>query len=310
MELRELEVFVRVAEQGNFSAAARTLQMTPSAASKAVTRLESGLGQRLLTRTSRTTTLTAEGLRFLDAAHRVLDAAKEAEALATATPNGQLRVRSMPTFAVNQLAPLLPAFIAAYPQVSIDLVLGNERLASLDEGADVAIASGELPSSGLVARRLGETRWIICGSPTYFSQRGMPSSLEELGRHSLLGFSMTTAWNHWPDADGETGPCRRPLSVASNQGDMLLALVRSGAGLARLAEYHVSDELRAGRLVALPMHLQNLEPEPLWLLYHQRKYLSPRIRAFSDFVESALAHSPWRLELPVEPLQDEGSLET
>jgi DNA-binding transcriptional LysR family regulator len=197
VELRDIAVFVQVAEDGDFSAAARTLALTPSTISKSIARLEDHLGRRLLHRSSRSMRLTPEGQSFLDAAHRVLDAVEEAEAVVSATPSGTLRVRSVPTFARYQVAPLMPAFRRLYPKLRVEFVLSNERTAFLDDGADVAIASGDLPSSSLIARRIASSRWIICAAPSYVAEHGIPASPAELFEHECLNFSMPTQWNQW-----------------------------------------------------------------------------------------------------------------
>ena len=294
MDLRDIEVFVQVVEDGDFSAAARTLALTPSTVSKSITRLENHLGRRLLHRSSRSMGLTPEGQSFLEAAHRVLDAMEEAEAVVSATPSGTLRVRSVPTFARYQVAPLMPAFRRLYPKLRVEFMLSNERTAWLDDGADVAIASGDLPSSSLIARRIASSRWIICASPTYLQDHGTPSSLEELSQHECLNFSMQTKWNRWSNAEsGINSRLNTSGGIVANQGDMLLALARAGAGIVRLAEFHISDDLRAGALVALfPDHQDHIE-EPIYVLYQDKRNLSPRIRVFLNFLQEAFAHPPW-----------------
>jgi DNA-binding transcriptional LysR family regulator len=294
MDLRDIEVFVQVVEDGDFSAAARTLALTPSTVSKSIARLENHLGRRLLHRSSRSMGLTPEGQSFLEAAHRVLDAVEEAEAVVSATPSGTLRVRSVPTFARYQVAPLMPAFRRLYPKLRVEFMLSNERTAWLDDGADVAIASGDLPSSSLIARRIASSRWIICASPRYLQDHGTPSSLEELSQHECLNFSMQTKWNRWSNAEsGINSRLNTSGGIVANQGDMLLALARAGAGIVRLAEFHISDDLRAGGLVALfPDHQDHIE-EPIYVLYQDKRNLSPRIRVFLNFLQEAFAHPPW-----------------
>jgi DNA-binding transcriptional LysR family regulator len=290
MELRDIAVFVQVAEDGDFSAAARTLTLTPSTISKSIARLEDHLGRRLLHRSSRSMRLTPEGQSFLDAAHRVLDAVEEAEAVVSATPSGTLRVRSVPTFARYQVAPLMPTFRRLYPKLRVEFVLSNERTAFLDDGADVAIASGDLPSSSLIARRIASSRWIICASPAYLAEHGTPTSPDDLDRHECLNFLMATKWNSWSTAG--TG-LNTEGGILANQGDMLLALARAGAGIVRLAEFHISDDLKAGRLVTLFPEHQDRAEEPIYVLYQDKRNLSPRIRVFLTFLQEAFANPPW-----------------
>lgn len=287
MERRDLEIFIQTVEGGDFSAAARTLSLSPSAVSKAIARLEDRLGRLLLQRTSRTMRLTPEGQAFLDAAQRVLDAMEEAEAIGSAQPTGTLRIRCLPTFARYQLAPLMPAFRRLHPSLRIEFLLSNERTASLDDGSDVAIASGDLPTSSLIARRIAGSRWIICAAPSYLAERGTPEMPADLVRHDCLNFSMPTKWNRWSSA------APRAASIVANQGDMLLALALAGAGIVRLAAFHISEELRAGSLVALSAALQDSLEEPIYVLYQDRRHLSPRIRVFLDFLDRAFARPRW-----------------
>ena len=294
MELRDIAVFVQVVEDGDFSAAARTLALTPSTISKSIARLEDHLGRRLLHRSSRSMRLTPEGQSFLDAAHRVLDAMEEAEAVVSATPSGTLRVRSVPTFARYQVAPLMPAFRRLYPKLRVEFVLSNERTAWLDDGADVAIASGDLPSSSLIARRIASSRWIICASPSYLAEHGTPILAGRAGRHECLNFPMPTKWNRGRSRESRINGRLTPGGIVANQGDMLLALARAGAGIVRLAEFHISDDLRAGRLVALFPEHQDRAEEPIYVLYQDKRNLSPRIRVFLNFLQEAFAHPPWR----------------
>ncbi|AZE55210.1 Transcriptional regulator, LysR family [Pseudomonas synxantha] len=297
MELRDLEIYARVADSGDFSAASRSLGITPSAVSKAVQRLEKHLRVRLFNRSSRSLTLTAEGQDFLGPANAVLTAAQEAQASVSGLPSGVLRVRSVPTFATYQLAPLMLEFQARNPEMVLEFSLSNERIASLDNRADIAIAVGELPSSNLVAKRIGSARWIMCASPLYAHTHGLPKSVEDFASHKCLDFMSRETWNAWP-ARFQTGSNpRRNGAMVANQGEMLAALARSGAGIARLADFHISADIEQGRLVALPTNLQDQAQEPIWVLYPQRLNLSPRIKVYVDFLEEKLSSSPWRVQL-------------
>ena len=188
MELKDLATFVRVAEDGDFSAAARTLSLTPSGVSKMIARLEDGLGRRLLQRSSRSMRLTPEGENFLEAARRVLSAMEEAKAVGSATSTGTLRICCVPTFARYQLAPMIPAFRRLYPRLRIEFVLSNDRTASLDHREDVAIASGDLPCSSLIAKRIASSRWVICASSAHLRRH------ECLNFPMRYGFSISMSW--------------------------------------------------------------------------------------------------------------------
>ncbi|ACL58345.1 LysR family transcriptional regulator [Methylobacterium nodulans] len=296
----EMLVFVRAVEDGGFSAAGRSLTMTPSAVSKLIGRLENRLGVTLFHRASRTVTLTAEGEAFYTSALRAIEAIEEAEAsvFGGRAAKGTLRIRSMPTFATHQLAPLVPAFRRLHPALRLDFVLSMEPGNLLDGGVDVAIHVGELADSSLVARRFSSTRWIICAAPAYLAARGIPTSLADLAAHECLNFPTTAPWSIWSVRDGP-GTLRRlkPAgSVAANQGQMLLAMARAGAGIVRLAEFHIVGDLRSGRLVELlPEHHSGAE-DPIYALYSSRRYLSQRIRVFLEFLDASFSQGPpaWR----------------
>jgi DNA-binding transcriptional LysR family regulator len=294
MELRDIKIFIRVAEDGDFSAASRNLAITPSGVSKAITRLERSLNVQLLSRTSRASKLTAEGAIFLGAARNIIEAAREAESVVSAEPSGTLRIRSIPTFAVCQLAPYVPDFQRRFPKLRLEFLLTNERLATLDDGADIAFALGSLESSALVARKMGSTRWIVCAAPAYLAAHGLPRTAGELAEHQCLNLSGPPAWREWPVAKGIEATC----GYTSNQGEMVLALARAGAGLARLAEFHVSHDLELGRLVSLPEALQDPMETPIWAVYEKRAHLSPRIKVFLDYFEPILRPSPWQHPSP------------
>jgi Transcriptional regulator len=296
----EMRVFVRVAEDGGFSAASRTLSLTPSAISKLIARLEARLGVRLFQRSSRQVFLTAEGENFYAGALRALEAVDEAEAvsLGAGTPTGILRIRSVPTFARYQLAPLMPEFLRRHPRLQVEFLLSNEGVGLLDGNVDVAIRSGELTDSSLISRRIASSRWIICASPRYLEAHGTPASAVDLANHECLNFSMSTHWNAWPFTTGNGQPSRVKARgrIAANQGDMLLALARAGMGIVRLAEFHISEDLADGRLVPLFPDQQDDTEEPIYAVYQNRRHLSPRVRVFLDFLEESFSRGPppWR----------------
>jgi DNA-binding transcriptional LysR family regulator len=188
----------------------------------------------------------------------------------------------------------MPAF-RLHPHLRIEFLSSTKRMTSLDDGADVAIASGDLPSSNLIAQRIASSRWIICASLSYLAEHGTPSSPAELDQHACLNFSMPTKWNRWSGA--ESGATAVGIPAAASwpiKGDMLLAL--AGTGIVRLPEFQISADLRAGRLVDLfPEHQDRVE-EPIYVLYQNRRNLSPRIRVFLSFLERAFARPPWLME--------------
>lgn len=289
--LGEMLVFVRAVEDGGFSAAGRSLSLSPSAISKMIARLENRLGVVLFNRSLRSLTMTPEGEAFYPAARQAIEAVEEAEAVAFTgvTPRDVLRIRSMPTFAIHQLAPLVPAFRRQHPGLRLEFVLGNEAGNLLEGGVDVALYIGELPDSSLVARRIVNMRWVICAAPAYLAEHGMPATPEELARHECLNFNKRMPWSTWTFRDSEHSlrRIRAGGSVTANQGQMLLALALAGVGIARLAEFQVAEDLASGRLVRLfPAEAARME-ESIYAVHHSKRHVSQRIRVFLDFLETA-----------------------
>lgn len=293
----QLLAFLGSAEHGNFSAAARACGMTPSAISKLVSRLEDRLKVRLFQRGTRSLTLTEEGAAYLVSARAVNNAMAEADSLAEAFPtrvSGTLRVHTMTTFAKHQIIPWLPEFLAAYPGLTVDIQVGAQFSDQFDQGLDVAIHSGVLPDSSRIARRIGQSRWIICASPEYLARRGTPQHPVQLLDHTCFSFGFSSVWNTWGfvvEGQAVTVPVVPKATFA--QGDLLRDLALSGAGIVRLAQFHIGQDIQEGRLVPLLEAYAQDSVEPIYMIYTNRKHLSPRIRVFRDFLEQQLASSPW-----------------
>lgn len=293
----EMKVLVQIAEYGGFSSAARSLTMTPSAVSKLVTRMEERLGTRLFHRTSRSVVLTAEGKLFHTAALRALEALEDAEAVNDSVLRGTLRIRAMPTFAKYQILPLLNRFRGYHPNLRLEFHLDNEWLNPLEGGMDVALIGGLPADSSFVTRKICTTRWLICAAPSYLAARGRPMSLSDLDHHDCLGFTMNTPWNLWSrPGTRELENVRVTDTIASNQGEMLIALAKAGLGIVRTAEYAIAQDLRDGTLIDLFPEAASLPEEPIHIVFRDQSHLSARTRTFVDFiVESFSGVAPWRV---------------
>lgn len=298
----EMVVFVRAVEDGSFSAAARHLSMTPSAVSKLIARIENRLGILLFRRAHRDTTLTPEGETFYKAAVKAVEAVEAADmsVFSGRVEHDTLRVRAMPIFATAALAPHIPTFCALHPTLRVEIQLRINPGRLLDEGMDVAIHVGSLEDSSLVARRFSSTRWIICAAPNYLAAHGAPAHPDELHRHSCLNFiplMEASTWTVRAEGRGTRG-LRVQSRVLTNQASMLIELARAGLGIVRLAELQVADDLAAGRLIELFPEHQSHEEDPIWAVYQSRRHLSPRVRAFLDFLDHAFPNPPswthWR----------------
>ncbi|WP_312935873.1 LysR family transcriptional regulator, partial [Pseudomonas sp.] len=225
----EMDVFARVAEAGSFSAAARALGLTPSAVSRVVARTEHRLGTRLLLRTTRAITLTPEGEAYLRGARRILADLQEVEEAITdqGVPRGRLRVSAALGHGRLSVVPLVTAFSARYPQVTVDLALGDEVVDILAGQADVAVRFGALPDSALSARQIGATGQVVVASAEYLQRCGAPQQPEDLARHNCLRFNFRRAAPHWPfRRDGEDFSLNVTGNIECSSGEALAQFAR------------------------------------------------------------------------------------
>jgi DNA-binding transcriptional LysR family regulator len=296
----QMLAFMWATEHGNFSAAARANGLTPSAISKLITRLEDRLQVRLFQRGTRILTLTEEGSAYLLSARAVINAMAEADSLAQAFPDrvsGSLRIHTMTTFAKHQILPWLADFLAAYPGLTVDVQVGPQYVDLFDQGLDIAIHSGGLPDSSRIARKIGESAWVTCASPEYLARRGTPMQPEDLLAHDCFNFGFHSAWNTWQfrNDGGDGGIVTLPIAPKAvfGQGDLLREMALSGAGIVKLAQFHIGEDIRRGRLIPLLTDFSLPGKEPIYMIYSNRKHLSPRIRVFRDFLEARLKENPW-----------------
>ncbi|RWM25135.1 LysR family transcriptional regulator [Mesorhizobium sp.] len=285
----EIEVFVRVVEAGSFSAAARELRMTPSAVSKLIARLEARLGARLISRSTRKLQLTPEGAAFHDSGVRILAdmAAAEREAAAGAAPRGRLRINSYVPFGQHRLMPLMPRFLERYPEISVEAVLTDSVIDLMEERADIAIRAGPLRESLLVARKLGQSRMVVVASPAYLKARGTPQVPADLVGHNLLAFGFVRHIDGLPFVNAKGAPVMIPIAgnATVSDGEAMRLTTLAGAGVARLARWHVEPDIAAGRLVPLLEPFNPGDEEPTHAVYvGQGKHLPARVRAFLDFL--------------------------
>ena len=284
----EMEVFARVVESGGFSAAARALRMTPSAVSKLIARLETRLGARLMNRSTRRLQLTAEGQAFYQRSVDILGdiAEAEREAAAGAAPRGRVRVNSNVPFGLHYLLPLVPRFVAAHPEVQLDIVLSDQVIDLLEQRADVAIRVGPLRSSQLMARKLGESRMVVVAAPDYLKLRGTPKSLTELATHNLITFNFARVFEGWPFREvGKATTFQASGNVQVGDGESARQLALAGVGIARLALFHIRPDIQAGKLKPVLEPLNPGDTEAIHAVFiGQGGHLPARIRTFIDYL--------------------------
>ncbi len=206
--LNAMEVFVRVVQSGSFSEAARALNLTPSAVSKQVSRLEDRLGARLINRTTRRLGLTEEGQAFFERAQRILADVSEAEQAVTqlhGAPRGTLKLNAPVVFGRMHIAPLLPGFIAQHPEMRVDFTVNDRYVDLLEEGLDLVIRIGELKDSSLIARRLATNRRLLVATEDYLAKHGTPEQPSDLLKHNCLVYLYRQQRNNW-QFDGPNGP--------------------------------------------------------------------------------------------------------
>jgi DNA-binding transcriptional LysR family regulator len=284
----ELEVFVRVVELGGFTPAAQALGMTPSAVSKLIARLEARLGVRLMLRSTRKLQLTEEGATFHERALRVLSDLDEMERSVAfcSVARGRLRVNSNVPFGLHHLLPLAPRFMAAHPEVQLDITITDEVIDLMDARAEVAIRVGPMRPSQLMARKLGESRMALVASPAYLARHPAPQTPEELDRHSLVAFNFARHCDEWPflEAGRRTS---RPVhgQVLVGDGESARRLALAGQGVTRLALFHIGPDLAAGRLIPVLESYNPGDVEEIHAVYvGHGGQLPARVRAFIDFL--------------------------
>ncbi|MGJ5202407.1 LysR family transcriptional regulator [Bradyrhizobium sp. HKCCYLR20261] len=284
---RDLEVFCAVADSGSFSAAGRALSLTPSAVSRTLDRIEIRLGARLLLRSTRALTLTAEGQAYLAAARRILADLDEAEqAIADqGAPRGRIRVSAAISHGRLCIVPLLGEFVRRYPNILVDIHLGDGLVDIAAGQADVAIRGGPLADSALTARRLSDNGRSIVASPDYLARWGVPQTPEDLHNHNCLNFSFRRAEPVWPfRRDSVDYALKLRGAIEANSGDTLTELARDGVGIARVGDFSLGNAIAEGRLVRLLEAYNPGDREVFHAVFVGGANTPARVRVFVDYL--------------------------
>lgn len=298
-----MQIFVRVVEMNGFATAANGLSMPPSTVSRVIKDLEAHLGARLLQRTTRTLSLTPDGILYYDHCQRILtevDAVESSLSGSTVPPRGKLRVDMTPSFARRVILPAVSDFQNRYPDIDLILTLGDRPVDLVQEGIDCVLRAGVPESSAvLVARRIGSFGWVTCASPEYLKQHGEPTSLEDLESHRAVQFlsGRTGRLVDWRFVvDGKERTIRVSGNLAVNDTDAYVTCGLEGLGLIRIADFIARPYLRDGLLVSVLNACQAPEV-PLSIMYPQNRHLSPAVRAFVSWVSLLVreAEPTWRL---------------
>jgi DNA-binding transcriptional LysR family regulator len=285
-----MNVFVAVADQRGFAPAARRLALSPSAATRLVSALEEKLGTRLLTRTTRSVSLTQAGARYLERARRILADLHEAEDAAQSErskPVGRFVVAAPNMFGRLHVAPLICQLLTRHPELTAELTLADRMINLVEDGVDAAVRIGVLEDSSLVARNVGATRRVVVASPRYLAANKKLRTPHDLGSHKIIQFnaiSPAPVWRFWQHENEVRVPIT-PIYV-TNSGDAAIGHALLGGGLTMALAYQVTDAVRAGKLAVV---LNKFEPPPLpiSIVYPSSRLLSAKVRAFVELVTSS-----------------------
>lgn len=289
--LDTLRVFITVAEEAGFAAAARRLSLSPPAVTRAISALEERIGTRLLHRTTRTVRLTEAGRRFLADCKRILGELEEAEASAAGSQTelrGQLTVTASMMFGRLYVAPLVLDFLARHPHVVARTLLVDRVVDLVDEGIDVAVRIAHLQDSSLNAIRVGAVRRVVCASPGYLAEHGRPRTPAELPRFEAIVFSQTASQQGWSFTSGSKVQTVTPPSRLSvNTAEVAIEAAVAGRGLTSVLSYQIAPELSRGQLELV---LEDFEPPPIpiHVVHPEGRRANARVRAFVDLAVERL----------------------
>jgi DNA-binding transcriptional LysR family regulator len=300
--MKDINAFVHVAEAKSFTTAAEQVGLSRSAVGKSIARLEDRLGVRLLQRTTRSVSLTGEGAVFHERCVRILADLDEAEMSMLShsqAPRGRLRLELPVSFGRLHVLPILSQFMDKWPELSVSVSFNDRYVDLIDEGADLAIRLGGSDDGRLMTRLLARHRLVTCATPAYLQSRGVPHSIDQLAGHSCLAFihgGRPVEWRFSVDEQVRSVAINGRFSATN--AEALRDATLAGYGIARLATFLISDDLRAGRLVPV-LDQFSLDGPSVRAVYPSSRHLSPKVRSFIDELLSA-----WR---PVPPWDREAA---
>jgi DNA-binding transcriptional LysR family regulator len=286
-----IRTLIAAVDGGSLSAASRALATPLPTVSRRISDLEAHLGAQLLVRTHRKLILTEAGEAFVAAGRKLVDDLDDAERAASGeyrAPRGELLVTAPIMFGKIHVAPIVHAFLDAYPEVVVRLVLADHVIDLVEAHVDVAVRIGRLPDSDLVARRVGQVHWVVCASPAYLARRGAPSTPADLAAHDCIAFEGLQTYRSWTfggEGVAPSAPIRPRFSV--NTADAVIAAASAGVGVARVMSYQAAAAIRSGALVAI-LRAYAPPPSPVQLVHRSQRAQPLKQRAFLDFVTPRL----------------------
>ncbi|WP_281300420.1 MULTISPECIES: LysR family transcriptional regulator [unclassified Iodidimonas] len=292
-QLTALRVFIKIAESGSFSKAARKLGMSKSAVSKAVSSLEDHLGARLLYRTTRQVNLTEEGRAYRDRALRIIEDLADADTAVSslnAEPRGTLRVSSALSFGIRHIAPALPDFLLRHPDLTVDMDFNDRFVDLVEEGYDIAIRIGAMADSSLISRKIASARMVIAAGTGYLERFGTPQKPEDLAHHDCLIYRGRHSPDEWifHDRAGTRASVKVSGPLFANNGEALKEAARHDLGIVAIPSFLLNPDLEQEGLVEILAHYSQ-EDLPVQAVYPPNRHLSTKVRRFIDFLADRFA---------------------
>ncbi len=290
-----ISIFMAVVDTNGFAGAARKLNISPPAVTRAINELEKQLGVRLLTRTTRVVRMTEAGARYVEDCRRILADLTEADESVAGlhgAPRGRLTLTAPVMFGARFVTPIVTEYLGRYPEVSATCLFLDRVVNMLDEGVDVAIRIGELPDSSMQAIRVGRVRRVICASPEYLKKHGTPKKPPDLHQHNIISASSVTPTPEWQLVkDGVLHRVKLQPRISTSTNDSAVAAAVDGFGLTRLLSYQVADQLRDKQLKTI---LNDYEPAelPVHVVHREGRNASQKVRAFLDLAIERLRADP------------------
>ena len=293
--LHLINIFVAVVDTSGFAGAARKLNVSAPAVTRAVNELERHLGVRLLTRTTRVVRVTEDGARYAEDCRRILAELAEADDAVSGkhgSPHGRLTLTAPALFGARFVNPIVTEYLTRYPEDSAACWFVDRVVNMMDEGVDVAVRIGELPDSSMQAMRVGQVRRVICGAPGYLDKRGIPQTPDELAAHCIVSASGVTPSAEWRlMEDGAPRIVKLQPRLITSSNDSAVAAAVSGFGLARLMSYQVAEQLRDGQLKTVLTDYESAAL-PVHLVHREGRHASHKARAFLDLALERLRANP------------------
>ena len=299
MNIEHLKLFIRVASTHNISQAGKELGLSAAVASTYLNKLERDLGVLLIQRSTRSVSLTPEGISFLPHAEEVIqqvELARSSVGSGSVSPQGTLRIAASASFGRMHLVPKLDAFLTKYPDLTVDLRLSDSIIDLVEGGFDVAVRNSSLNDSSLIARKLAPDRRILCASPDYLREHGEPDSIEDLHNHSCIELTGIDTWTF------NVGTTKKSIKIKGvlrvDNGETMRDACVAGIGISLCSVWCAYKEMRSGELVQVLTDFPLQTATDIWALYPSSRLLAPKVRAFIDYYLDVFEPTPyWEADL-------------